>query len=47
MIEHLLNLGSKVSGCVSDSEFTSLVCCSCKYYKFCSKNKNLCNHCRI
>ena len=43
-VEHLLILVSTVTGCVSISAFTSLVCVPVGY-KFCSRNNNLCNQC--
>ena len=44
--EHFLILVSTVTGCVSISAFASLVFVpvDITYYKFCSKNKNVCNH---
>ena len=39
-VEHLFILASAVTGCVSVSSFL----CSCRYYKFCNRNKNLYNH---
>ena len=46
-VEHLLILSSAVTGWLSISAFASLVCIPVGLYKFCSKIKNLCNHCRI
>ena len=40
-VEHLLILVSAMTGCVSIS-----VLSLCRYYKFWSRNRNLCNHSR-
>ena len=45
-IEHLFILASTIAGCVSISAFASSVCVPGWYYEFCSRNKNLYNHCR-
>ena len=46
-VEHLLlTLVSTVTGCVSISAFPFISCYSCRYYKFCSRNKNMQNYCR-
>ena len=45
-LEHFLAFVSAVSGCVSFSGFVLLVGVLVGYCKFCSRNKNLCKHCR-
>ena len=45
-VEHLLIVTSTVTGCVSISAFASLICVSAGICKFCSRTKNLWNHCR-
>ena len=44
-VENLRILVSTFTNCVSISKFASLVCHSYRYYKLCSSNKSLCNHC--
>ena len=43
-VERVVILVLAVTVCVSISAFACL--CTCWYYEFCSRIKNLCNHCR-
>ena len=43
-VKHLLIIVSIVIGFVSISVFAFVSLCSCWSYKFCRRNKNLCNH---
>ena len=46
-----LNYAENLLILVSTITYHSCICfislCSCWYYKFCSRNKNLCNHCQL
>ena len=45
-VKHLLTLASTITGCVSISAICFICLCSCWYYEFCSRNKDLRNHFR-
>ena len=44
-VEHLLILASTITKLCFNFCICFISLCSCRYYKFCSRNKNLCNHC--